>query len=966
MEVESGSSTPGECKIGGFTFFSNFDSGNLAQIELVSSFGDESDPAAPSTSLLGASQALSSAPALSRPSTSSSFSNQPRSVGSDPTQYEFDLMTKPDCAGTEFENGNRTWFYFGMRGGPPGAVLSFRLKNLNKQAKLFSQGMAPVFLIPGRTNGWERVRDQPTYSTQDNNFMMSFRYRNVETDWSDSSAVFFAFTYPYGYKELQGNLGRLEKKYQNGQLGFDQIAGLHESAIYFHRELVTYSLEKRRLDLITLSGLNGILPEREPHMEGLFPSGGERPYKFKGKKVIFFSARVHPGETCSSHVMNGLLKFLLDAKDARAQTLRRKYVFKLVPMLNPDGVFNGHYRTDTRGVNLNRVYSAPSSTYHPTIYAAKKLILMAHLGTDVDLDLDKQSNNNVLVDGNANTKPGGDLEDMLKKVDTSSNDTLAPLTEPEWYKPQNFWEPGFARYSRGRTSTSSRVSTSSRSSNVSGSTHSHVTSISPVKGAGAPDLALNWYEMTETSRFSEGDESVADFSTSSYSLGPLVGNPNFTARHHHLNGSDESGFLPPDNSSLGFRRTNFSGAFKPKIPSDSHSAGISDLRKDQEEHSDNNVAEEEDIPLYKPSGSSESGLFLYVDIHGHASKRGIFMYGNHFENIETKITTLLFPKLMAINSANFDFPACNFTQRNMILKDRHTGAGREGSGRVSVYKATGLTYCYTLECNFNTGRHTNAVPMAAREGGRVSPPPSYDLPPKYNTSIYEECGKYMAVSVLDLTETNPWTRLPCSSCKNMKGLRSWIRQYIKNAEAEALASKANKSSKGSPMRTRLRSLSATPKKTPLKARRILSASLETSQSTPKTIPKLSRKSLKQSSQSSSLSNLKLNRQMSRSKLAKLSEEDKKPGSGKKKPRRPLSKSGSKVAPKTGSKPNSRASSPRRVKGESKGSIKGTKKIPLKVSRKASDDHPSPVEGGSLSLKKRKKKKKLNPCQEPSR
>merc|ERR550532_705202 len=122
--------------------------------------------------------------------------------------------------------------------------------------------------------------------------------------------------------------------------------------------------------------------EKEPTLSNLFPDQdpAKRPHKFSNKKTVFLSARVHPGETCSSFVMNGFIKFILSQNDARAAALRAKYVFKLVPMLNPDGVYRGHYRTDTRGVNLNRVYLEPSPLHHPTIYAAKKLILLAHLG----------------------------------------------------------------------------------------------------------------------------------------------------------------------------------------------------------------------------------------------------------------------------------------------------------------------------------------------------------------------------------------------------------------------------------------------------------------------------------------------------------------------------------------------------------------------------------------------------------
>lgn len=54
--------------------------------------------------------------------------------------------------------------------------------------------------------------------------------------------------------------------------------------------------------------------------------------------------------------------------------LRQNFVFKVVPMLNPDGVINGNYRCSLAGCDLNRRWKAPSKVLHSTIYHTKHLI----------------------------------------------------------------------------------------------------------------------------------------------------------------------------------------------------------------------------------------------------------------------------------------------------------------------------------------------------------------------------------------------------------------------------------------------------------------------------------------------------------------------------------------------------------------------------------------------------------------
>lgn len=93
------------------------------------------------------------------------------------------------------------------------------------------------------------------------------------------------------------------------------------------------------------------------------------------KKGVLLTARVHPGETNGSWMMRGVLEFLTsEAPEARA--LRERFVFKIVPMINVDGVVHGNYRCSMAGCDLNRRYKSPSKWLHPEVVSLKKLAKM--------------------------------------------------------------------------------------------------------------------------------------------------------------------------------------------------------------------------------------------------------------------------------------------------------------------------------------------------------------------------------------------------------------------------------------------------------------------------------------------------------------------------------------------------------------------------------------------------------------
>jgi murein tripeptide amidase MpaA len=76
-------------------------------------------------------------------------------------------------------------------------------------------------------------------------------------------------------------------------------------------------------------------------------------------------------------MIQGLMDVLLNPQDEQeeelANNLKDNFEIYITPMLNVDGVINGNYRCSLASCDLNRKWTKPSKTLHPSVYYTQKL-----------------------------------------------------------------------------------------------------------------------------------------------------------------------------------------------------------------------------------------------------------------------------------------------------------------------------------------------------------------------------------------------------------------------------------------------------------------------------------------------------------------------------------------------------------------------------------------------------------------
>jgi cytosolic carboxypeptidase protein 2/3 len=260
---------------------------------------------------------------------------------------EYNLLLQNDIN----TKGYTQWFFFRTTNTFANTKIKFNIINFLKSDSLFNQGMR-ILVYSAELNtkegvGWHRDGMDVKYfangikrseASAKSLYTLSFTYEYKFT----GDTVYFAYSFPYTYTDLHEFLNAIEMD--------------ESKEAICKRNTLCRTLAGNKCEYLTITS---------------------RTCSSK-KKGVVLSARTHPGETVGSWMMQGAIELLTDMKDALAERLRKHFVFKIIPMINPDGVINGNYRCSLAGCDLNRRWKSPQKFVHPCIYHAKKLIRQFH------------------------------------------------------------------------------------------------------------------------------------------------------------------------------------------------------------------------------------------------------------------------------------------------------------------------------------------------------------------------------------------------------------------------------------------------------------------------------------------------------------------------------------------------------------------------------------------------------------
>jgi cytosolic carboxypeptidase protein 6 len=96
------------------------------------------------------------------------------------------------------------------------------------------------------------------------------------------------------------------------------------------------------------------------------------------KKMILVISRQHPPEVTGYFAMQAFIEKIAD-KSKLSKDFRKDWAIYVVPLMNPDGVDNGHWRHNLGGIDLNRDWSAFNQ---PETVAVREFLKRKEVETD--------------------------------------------------------------------------------------------------------------------------------------------------------------------------------------------------------------------------------------------------------------------------------------------------------------------------------------------------------------------------------------------------------------------------------------------------------------------------------------------------------------------------------------------------------------------------------------------------------